>query len=108
MASATPHFDLDPSRLARDDPHAMTEVQKRPTGLIAREIDGEYLILDTDADRVHQLNPSASRIWAGIERDLSARDIAQELAAEFDVDEDQALQDVIGAFEQFKVLKLVA
>ena len=65
------------------------------------------LILDTKADRIHQLNVSASFIWKCVEPDLSLRDIAWELIEAFDLDDDQAQRDVVHALERFKALNLI-
>ena len=66
----------------------------RKAGLLVREVDGEVLVLDTESDRIHQLNVSASFIWRQLATGASAEDIAESLAIQFDVDEDVAHGDV--------------
>ena len=85
-----------------------TNLRKRTSGLVARDVDGEILILDTVSDRVHQLNQSASLIWRCIERELSPQDTAKELAEAFGLGSDQAQRDVNDAISQLKALNLIA
>jgi hypothetical protein len=73
----------------------------RETGLLVREVDGEVLVLDTEADRIHQLNASASFIWRQLANGASAEEISEHLANEFDVVEHQAQRDVAEILGQF-------
>jgi hypothetical protein len=76
-------------------------------GLLVREVDGEVLVLDAAADRIHQLNASASLIWRLHERGADAAEIAASLAIEFDLDKHRAYTDVKAALEQFRSLNLI-
>jgi hypothetical protein len=78
----------------------------RETGLLVRDVDGEVLVHDTDADRIHQLNVSASFIWRRLADGASANEIAEHLAKEFDVVEDQAQRDVSEILRQFLALEI--
>jgi len=66
---------------------------RRP-GVIARVVGEEALLLDTEAQRIHQLNATASFIWAHCERAQSAEALAALLAAAFEVNHATALRDV--------------
>lgn len=81
--------------------------QRRRDGLLVREVGGEVLVLDAEADRVHQLNASASLIWRLHEVGVDAAEIASALAIEFDLDKHTAYTDVKVALEQFRALKLI-
>jgi len=80
----------------------------RQTGLLVRDLDDEVLVLDTDADRIHQLNVSASFIWRQLANGASANEIAEHLAKEFDVVEDQAQRDVSEILRQFVALEIAS
>jgi len=75
--------------------------------LIVHEVDREFVLLDGKADRIHQLNSTASAIWRTLEEACSAEDIAQRLVEEFDVGWDQALSDVRSVLEQLESLSLI-
>lgn len=78
------------------------------TGLLVREVEGEVLVLDTDADLIHQLNPSASMIWRLHAEGMGANEIAIALVSAFAIDEDTANRDVESALGQFRELQLIA
>jgi hypothetical protein len=83
-------------------------IDQRKRTLLVREVDGEVLILDTAADRIHQLNASASVVWRLYESGGNVADIASALAIEFDVDKLRAEADVKVALEQFRAVGLIA
>ena len=64
------------------------------SGVLVRELEGEVLILDTVADRIHRLNPSAALVWRMHEDGAPDRDIAEALVQRYDVAPDVALRDV--------------
>ncbi len=66
---------------------------RRPD-LMTRLIEGEVVILDREAGKVHQLNPTASCIWNNCDGSSSVGLIAERLAAMFDVAPEAALRDV--------------
>jgi hypothetical protein len=80
---------------------------RKKVGLLVREVNGEILVLDTEADRIHQLNESASLIWRLHEAGVDAKAIASSLAIEFDLDKHRAHTDVKAALEQFRALKII-
>ena len=68
---------------------------------MTRIVDGEIIILDRAAGRVHQLNRTASYIWNVCEG-RSAPEIATEMAARFDVIPDMVLNDVQTTLSDFR------
>jgi PqqD family protein of HPr-rel-A system len=76
--------------------------------LIARRIEGEVVVLDQEAGKVHQLNPTASRIWECCDGSASIADIAARVAEEFDVPAGTAHEDVVSALAEFERLGLLA
>jgi hypothetical protein len=65
----------------------MTKLRRRLKAVMAREVDDGVLLLDTESDRIHQLNQTASFIWSRCDEVASAEEIAVLLAKEFGIDE---------------------
>ena len=63
-------------------------------GVIARWSGEELLLLDTIADRIHQLNSTAGFTWDKLENGDSDEDIVQMFCDQFDVSADQARTDL--------------
>jgi Coenzyme PQQ synthesis protein D (PqqD) len=71
-------------------------------------VDGEVVILDRAAGYVHQLNPTASEIWAACDGQHSPQDIAARLRERFTgVTDDAVLHDVETVLTQFEQLGLL-
>jgi hypothetical protein len=66
--------------------------QKNPL-LAWREIDGETVILSPGESVLHELNDTASFVWSHADGEHSAAEIAELLAAEYEVTLAQALED---------------
>jgi len=75
---------------------------------LVREADGEILVLDTGADRIHQLNMSASIIWRMHDQGATVDQIARSLAFQFDAEETMIRSDVHETLTQFRDLGLIA
>lgn len=76
--------------------------------LSVSEIDGELLILDRRDGNIHQLNAAASYIWEHCTGELSAGEIAAQLAADFDIARSRAEDDVAETLKRFCLLGLLA
>ena len=74
---------------------------------ICREVDGETLVLDSRAELIHQMNPTASFIWQQARSGNEAEEIAAALAEQYDVDPETALRDVGGTLAKLVELNLV-
>lgn len=85
----------------------MTGFQIRKKGLLVRELDGEVLVLDTESDRIHQLNRSASFIWRELSAGATPEQIAKDLAMEFGINETIARRDVTESLSEFCALSLL-
>ncbi|MDB4409445.1 PqqD family protein [Gammaproteobacteria bacterium] len=75
--------------------------------LAIENVDGELIVLDKAAGKVHQLNSSASFVWGCLSDGLAIDEIALMLSEAFDVEPETALSDVKAALAQFKGLALV-
>jgi len=85
----------------------------RSEAAVSRAIAGETLIVPVrgrvgDLASIYQLNPTASLIWDALARPLTLRDLANLMASEFEVEAQQAENDVAGFVEQMRAAGLVA
>jgi hypothetical protein len=87
---------------------AVNSPLRRSASLIAREINGEFVVLDTAANKVHQLNSTASLIWRCCDGSASHENIAAVLTQTFDVETSLALQDVVRTIAELRALNLLA
>ncbi len=75
--------------------------------LMVREAEDELLVLDPRADQVHQLNRSAALIWRLHGEGASLEEIADRLAAQFEVSAERAKEDVEETLLRFRALSLI-
>jgi hypothetical protein len=75
--------------------------------LAIENVDGELVVLDKAAGKVHQLNPSASFVWSCLSDGLDTREIAVGLAEAYGIEPQNALADVQATLAQFEGLSLV-
>ena len=59
-----------------------------------REIDGETILLDLESSKYLGLNRAGTVLWPAIVHGSSKDELTQRLAAEFELDPDQAARDV--------------
>ena len=65
------------------------------------------VVLDLEAEQVHQLNPTASFIWPRCDGQRTVAKIVDELASSFDVDPNTAREAVIAALRRLDELGLL-
>jgi hypothetical protein len=80
---------------------------KRRAEIVARLLDGETVVLDRQAGLIHQLNDTASYIWARCDGQSSIAVIAQQLAQAFAVEPTVAARDVRVLVGQLQALQLL-
>jgi hypothetical protein len=80
---------------------------RRNKDMVVRQVGDECLVLDLEAERIHQLNATASFIWHNFDRAPTPDAMAQLLAFEFDVAQDTAISDVQTTFRTLRELKLI-
>lgn len=85
----------------------MTSLRRRHTAVVARQVDLDLLLLDTDAELIHQLNQTARFIWDHCDGEKSAGQIADLLADEFAVESNVALNDVVETLKKLREVNLV-
>lgn len=81
-------------------------MKPRPN-LAIENVDGELIVLDKIAGKVHQLNSSASFVWSCLSDGHTGDEIAIMLSEAFDIGPEIALSDVQAVLTQFKGLALV-
>jgi hypothetical protein len=84
-----------------------SHVLKPRTNLAIENTDGELIVLDKDAGKVHQLNKSASLVWHGLSDGLATNDIAAMLVDAFEIERESAITDVRAAVTQLRELGLL-
>jgi Coenzyme PQQ synthesis protein D (PqqD) len=80
--------------------------EQRPD-LSVRVIEHETIILDREANQVHQLNATASLVWQRCDGQHSAGQIADVLLEVFDVDPHTARDAVVTSLRRFAELGLL-
>ena len=80
--------------------------QKNPA-LAWREIDDETVIISPQDSVMHELNDTGSLLWKNIDGRKSAAQLAELLAANYEVTPDAALSDTQALLEEMSSRKLV-
>jgi hypothetical protein len=85
----------------------LRKFRKRSDALAAREMEDEVLLLDMEANLIHQLNPAASVIWQRLASPASMLEIAESLVSRFDVALETAERDVAEMVDRLQALGLI-
>ncbi len=85
----------------------MSTFLRRRDGILAREVDRELVLLDTDSNHVHQLNETASFVWRQVEEAGSAEEISALLAETYSADPVILADDVKQILSRFVELGLI-
>jgi len=72
-----------------------TMMVTRHQDMIAADVGDEAVILDVQSGYFFQLNPTAARIWALLESQISAGDLCAKMAESYSVDPALCRDDVI-------------
>lgn len=78
------------------------------SGVLVRELGDELLMLDTEADRIHRLNPTAAAVWRLHAEGATVEAIALALTERYDVPSELALADVHAMMTKMMGLGLLA
>jgi len=71
------------------------------------EVDGERVILDLEEGIYYGLNSTGAQIWEQVQEPTSVEKVAAAITAEYDVDPEQCLEDVIGLLQDLEENGLV-
>ena len=80
---------------------------KLSPALAHRMIEGQAFVLDPRRKVLHSLNGTGSEIWKGLSAGRSPEQIAESVAAAFDVGSDAALADVRAFIEALRAKGLL-
>ena len=80
----------------------------RSTAVHTVEIDGEAVLLDQAAERLHHLNATAALVWSCLDGRSSLGQIAADLGAEMGVPVDTVLADTIVVMRRLRDEGLLA
>lgn len=81
---------------------------KQCNDIISREIDDEILLMDNQTMRVHQLNRTAGYIWSRCNGSTSENEIIEQVAQDFEVEDQVAKKQVKEVIAQLLELKVLA
>lgn len=76
--------------------------------VLAREVDGETVILDLSTQRYVGGNRSVSALWPLLERGASLEELTARLVEEFGIDAERAGADVAAFVDQLRELGLMS
>ena len=83
------------------------KLPQKNTKIIAREIDGEMILLNEKKEKIHQLNNTASFVWDCCNGENTIDNIVVLLKEEFEVESIDIKSDVINIITSLKKLKLI-
>ena len=72
-----------------------------------RIVEGEMVVMDKESEQIHQLNQTASLIWQLCDGEHDQQQIAEELAATFEVDTETAQHDVADTLKKLEEIGLL-
>jgi methyltransferase-like protein len=84
------------------------KLPKRRADFEERTVEGEMVVMDQESEQIHQLNQTASFIWQLCDGEHDRQQIAEELAATFEIDSDTAEQDVSVTLRKLEELGLLS
>ena len=82
-------------------------VPKPRADLAIESIDDELVVLDKKHGKIHQLNETASLVWAAIAAGNSLGTIAASLVERYGVSSDTAAKDIDAVVRQFENLHML-
>jgi len=80
---------------------------KRRLDLACEELDGEVVIYDQSQNKIHALNTTAAWIWRQCDAEHSLMDIINTMVKVFEVNPQQAEQDVRRTIAELSQLSLL-
>ncbi|MDH5649515.1 MAG: PqqD family protein [Gammaproteobacteria bacterium] len=82
-------------------------VLRHKSGVRAREVDNELVILDRDNGNINKLNQSACFIWSLLDGTKTVGQVEQALIKEYDIDLETAATDVESVVRRLQELGLL-
>jgi len=82
-------------------------VIKRTRDLTSTQVESELVMMDLPNGNYYGLNPVASKIWQNLAVPQSVAQLCESLQAEFDVDDQTCLTEVLQFLDQLSAASLV-
>jgi PqqD family protein of HPr-rel-A system len=104
------HFEVqDVSGETSKDPMTVPPDYRPGKAAEVLELDmGDGVILyNHDSSLVHHLNPSAALLWKLCDGEATVKELAGEIAEEYDLERDTVLGEISGVIAEFDALNLV-
>ena len=79
----------------------------RSTSVLWRELDGEAILLDPKEGCSYNLNPAGTLIWKLLDGQHSTSDIVKALCEAYEVEQEQASQDLEQLLDDLRKNKLI-
>ena len=77
-----------------------TYVAARSPSTFVVELDGEAVVLDEAANRLHLLNHTATLVWNCLDGEIDVRGLADEIADVLDLPDEQVLTETLGVVNE--------
>ncbi len=78
-----------------------------PQQIIAKELESELMLYETEKDSVHLLNPTARVVYDLYTKGRNLTEIEQEIRINFRVDNQDLRGDVLGCLEELRRKQLI-
>jgi len=79
-----------------------------PSDVLTAHLEGEAVLLHMDTKDYFRLNATAACVWKGLERGLDRQELVDELCANFEVEPEQAAEELDRLLAELKSRHLVA
>lgn len=74
---------------------AADSIPRRAVGAAGQQFGDEFVVLDPAGRMLRGFNETAARVWALADGTRTARQVAEQVATEFDVGSEQVLEDTL-------------
>lgn len=75
-------------------------VLNRKMGIMTADMNGAIVMLDIESGKYFNLGEVGGRIWEILEQPTSVKDLVSTLVQEYDVTEEQCLEDIVPFLEK--------
>jgi len=87
---------------------SLSSKPRKQTDVKEEELDGEYLVYDSETETVHNLNPTASFIWSLADGTRSVSFFIEEIhSSDPDIAKDKVRKDVVECLDKLRESGLI-
>jgi hypothetical protein len=84
-----------------------TDILRRNTAMLSSSMDNEMVMMSIDQGEYYGLNSIGARIWDLLENPLNISDLVKLLTQEFEVSEEDCLNDILPFLESMVEKKIL-